>query len=117
MEVKETATMDKIEAAKIAFGNERLRWLIGKGDVLVQEGELTDERFKDLVKSTVRDEIERSAILNQLEKSTGTVTEISKAVSLEDDRTLWNLIALMKWNKVDIVGEKDREYIYAIKEM
>jgi hypothetical protein len=117
MEMKETATMEKIEAAKIAFGDERLRWLIGKGDVLVQEGELTEERFKTLVESTVRDEIERSAILSQLEKSTGTVTEIAKAVDLEDDRTLWNLIALMKWNKVDIVGEKNREYIYAIKEM
>ena len=47
--MKETANLDMIEAAGVAFESERLRWLIGKGDVLVQRGELTPERLQELM--------------------------------------------------------------------
>ena len=41
--------MEKVDAAAEAFGNERLRWLIGKGDVLLQRGALAPERLKQLM--------------------------------------------------------------------
>ena len=114
--MKETADLKRVQAMADAFADERLRWLIGKGDVLVQNGELTQEKFKDLIKKTIHEEYTRNYILQQLAEGPKTVAAISKATQLESDRALWNLLAMMKWNKVEIAGEEKREYIYAIKE-
>lgn len=115
--MKETANMEKLEAAADAFGDERLRWLIGKGDVLVQKGELTQERLQQLMEQTVREEIDRSHILREIHDGPATITEIAKATKMEKDNILENLLALMKWNLVEIVGDENREYIYARKEI
>jgi predicted transcriptional regulator len=90
---------------------------VGKGDVLIQDGELKKERLDELLEKTVREEIERSFILKQLEDAPKTVAEIAKATKIETDRVLWNILALMKWNHVEIKGEEKREYIYTIKEV
>ena len=115
--MKETANLDKIEAAAEAFGNERLRWLIGKGDVLVQKGELAPEKLQELMVQTVREEIDRSHILREMRDGPATITELAKATKLEKDYILDNLLALIKWNQVEIVGDENREYIYARKEI
>ena len=115
--MKETANYEKVEAAAEAFGNERLRWLIGKGDVLLQRGDMTPERLKQLMEQTVREEIDRSIILGEIKDGPATITEIAKATMMEKDYILENLLALMKWNMVEIVGEDNREYIYARKEV
>jgi predicted Rossmann fold nucleotide-binding protein DprA/Smf involved in DNA uptake len=115
--MKESANMDKLEAAVDAFGDERLRWLIGKGDVLIQKGELTRERLQELMEQTVREEIDRSHILREIKEGPATITEIAKATKMEKDYILENLLALMKWNLVEIVGDENREYIYARKEI
>ena len=80
--MKETANMDKLEAAEDAFGDERLRWLIGKGDVLIQKGELTHERLQELMEQTVREEIDRSHIMREIKDGPATITEIAKATFL-----------------------------------
>jgi hypothetical protein len=36
---------------------------------------------------------------------------------MEKNHILENLLALMKWNLVEIVGDEKREYIYARKEI
>jgi len=115
--MKEKSTQDRIKAAIDAFGSERLRWLIGKGDVLSQRNELTEEKLKELVDKTVREEIDRSTIASRLRESPSTISEISKATKLETDYILENLLAMMKWNRVEIVDEKKREYVYALKEI
>jgi predicted Rossmann fold nucleotide-binding protein DprA/Smf involved in DNA uptake len=115
--MKESANMDKLEAAVDAFGDERLRWLIGKGDVLIQKGELTHERLQELMEQTVREEIDRSHIMREIKDGPATITEIAKATKMEKDYILENLLALMKWNMVEIVGDESREYIYARKEI
>jgi hypothetical protein len=115
--MKETASLEKVEAAAEAFGNERLRWLIGKGDVLLQRGDITPERLKQLMEQTVREEIDRSIILVEIKDGPATITEIAKATMMEKDYILENLLALMKWNMVEIVGEDNREYVYARKEL
>ncbi|MFW9973889.1 MAG: hypothetical protein ACFFDQ_01300 [Candidatus Thorarchaeota archaeon] len=115
--MKETANIDKLEAAATAFGDERLRWLVGKGDILVQRGELTHERLNQLMEQTVREEIDRSHILRDIQDGPATITEITKATGMEKDYILENLLALMKWNLVEIVGQDNREYIYARKEI
>ncbi|MHA2360126.1 MAG: hypothetical protein ACXAB5_07620 [Candidatus Thorarchaeota archaeon] len=115
--MKETANQEKIEAAAEAFGNERLRWLIGKGDVLVQKGELTPERLQGLMEQTVKEEIDRSHILREIRDGPATITELAKATKMEKYYILENLLALIKWNQVEIVGDEKREYIYARKEI
>ncbi|MHA2026639.1 MAG: hypothetical protein ACXACG_00230 [Candidatus Thorarchaeota archaeon] len=115
--MKETANLDKIEAAAEAFSNERLRWLIGKGDVLVQKGELTPERLQELMEQTVKEEIDRSHILREIQDGPATITELAKATKMEKDYILDNLLALIKWNQVEIIGDEKREYIYARKEI
>ncbi len=115
--MKETADLDMINAAGDAFESERLRWLIGKGDVLVQRGELTPEKLQDLMEQTVREEIDRSRILLKIREGPATITEIAKATKMEKDYILDNLLAMMKWNQVEIVGDENREYIYARKEI
>ena len=115
--MKETANLGKVEAAAEAFESERLRWLIGKGDVLLQRGDLTPERLKQLMEQTVREEIDRSFILGEIKDGPATITEIAKATMMEKDYILENLLALMKWNMVEIVGEDNREYVYARKEV
>ncbi len=115
--MKETANLEKLEAATDAFGDERLRWLIGKGDVLIQKGKLTPERLKQLLEQTVNEEIDRSRILREIRDGPATITEIAKAIKMEKDHILENLLALMKWNLVEIVGDENREYIYARKEI
>ncbi|NIR15384.1 MAG: hypothetical protein GWN86_16230, partial [Desulfobacterales bacterium] len=70
--MKETANLDKLQAAADAFGDERLRWLIGKGDVLVQRGDLTPERLEELMEQTVREEIDRSRIMKEIQDGPAT---------------------------------------------
>jgi hypothetical protein len=113
--MKETANLSKAEAAAAAFSDERLRWLIGKGDVLVQRGELTEDRLKELLEKTVRDEIERNYIMIQLDEGPATVSEIAKSTRMEKHNVLAHLLALMKWNRVAITGEEKREYLYSRK--
>ncbi len=114
--MKETADLQRVQAMADAFADERLRWLIGKGDVLVQNGELTQEKFKDLITKTIHEEYTRNYIMQQLTDGPKTVAAIAKATQLEPDRVLWNLLAMMKWNKVEIAGEQKREYLYTVKE-
>jgi predicted transcriptional regulator len=66
---------------------------------------------------TVREEIDRSHILRELRDGPATITEIAKATKMEKDYILENLMALIKWNQVEIVGDEKREYIYAKKEI
>jgi Ribonuclease G/E len=114
-ELKETANQERVEAAADAFSNERLRWLIGKGDILVHKGELTEKRFNQLVEITVKEEIDRSQILIKLKNGPSTITDISKTTKMESSYILENLLAMMKWNLVEIKGTENREYIYATK--
>lgn len=115
--MKESITLEEIDAAVDAFGGERLRWLIGKGDILVQEGKLTQQKFEELIAKTVKDEVQRSEIQRILRNGPTTITKIAKATNIDKTRILWNLLAMMKWNRVEIAGEEKREYLYAIKEV
>ncbi|UCE09881.1 MAG: hypothetical protein JSW61_13055 [Candidatus Thorarchaeota archaeon] len=115
--MKEKITLADVEAAVDAFSGERLRWLIGKGDILVQGGKLTQRRFDELVEKTVRDEVERSNIERVLATGPATITKIAKQTRMDKERILWNLLAMLKWNRVEIVGDEKREYVYDIKEV
>ena len=115
--MKEKTNLKQVEAAMDAFGSERLRWLLGKGDVLLNKGELADEKYDELVQKTVRDEVERSYIAKILEAAPATVSSLAKATKMETDRIVWNLLAMLKWGRAEIVGKEGHEYLYGIKEV
>jgi predicted transcriptional regulator len=116
-ELKETTSAERIEATAEAFRGERLRWLIGKGDILVQRKELDEKRLKQLLEITVKEEIDRSEILNHLANGPATVTDLAKVTKMEKSYILENLLALMKWNMIEITGADSREYIYTKKKV
>jgi hypothetical protein len=112
--VKETARIDNIGAMYDAFSEERLRWLIGKGDLLVQKGELSEEQLKSLIKKTVREEYLRSLIYDAIRNGLRTVKDISSATRLESSVVLVHLLALMKWNKIEIAVQRGQEFLYVL---
>ena len=111
--MKETVDNDRIQAMAVHAIEDGADLGVGKGDVIVQNGELTQEKFKELVDKTIKEEFERHYIMKQLNDGPVTVSKISKATGLEPHRVLWNILALMKWNRVEIAGEEKREYLYA----
>ena len=113
--MKENASLSKIQAVYDAFEDERLRWLIGKGDVLLQRGELTEDELYSLIKKTVEEEFTRSLILRSLQTGSKTTTEISRDTHMDTSIVHWNLLALRRWNKIEIVKQQVDEYMYSIK--
>lgn len=114
--MKEIATHEKIDAMYDVFSSERLRWLIGKGDLLMQKGELEMEHLQELIIKTVQQEHERSMILRSLGKEAKSITEISKDVQLDPSDVFRNIIALTKWNMVEVSEQKGCEYLYSVRE-
>ena len=114
--MKETARLENIEAMYAAFSDERLRWLMGKGDLLVQKGELDEDRFQHLIAKTVRDEYVRNLIMDAIRNGYRTVTDISNTTRFQSSIVVTSLLALMKWNKIEIVEQRGQEYLYALTE-
>jgi transcription initiation factor IIE alpha subunit len=114
--MKESARLDNVSAMNEAFSGERLRWLIGKGDLLVQKGELTEAQLHALIGKTVREEYVRHLIIDAVRNGLRTVTDISTATRLDSSLVLTNLFALMRWNKVEIAEQRDEEYLYVLTE-
>lgn len=108
----EDVTLDRVEAAKTAFANERLRWLIGKGDALVQEGSLSKDLLSTLLEKTVQEEIDRNLILRTIERDPMTTIEIAEKTKMKPDYVLYNLLALVKWRHANIVGKEDGRYLF-----
>jgi hypothetical protein len=114
--LRETARIDNIGAMYNAFSEERVRWLIGKGDLLVQKGELSEDQLYSLIEQTVRDEYIRSLVIDAVRNGLRTVTDISSATRLESSLVLMHLLALMKWNKVEVAKQRGQEYLYTLVE-
>ncbi len=110
--MKESATTEKLNAMYEAFSDERLRWLIGKGDLLVQKNELDNNRLEELISNTVRQEFERHLILGAFDGEERTISDISKLTQLPSDEVFNNIIALTKWNKITVTRQKGNEYLY-----
>ena len=96
---------------------EELAAIKAADSIFLLRGELTKERLDELMEQTVSEEINRNIIMLELEGAPATITELAKATKLEKDFILENLLALMKWNQVSIIGDKNREYIYAKKDL
>jgi len=106
-----------MNAAIDAFSRERVRWLVGKGDILIQKGELELDRFNELTEKTIRDEIHRSMIYQNLDDLPETVSSLAEMTDLDRSIVLYNLLAMLKWNQIEIVGEDHHSYLFTKKEL
>ena len=102
----------KTSAAIEAFKSQRLRWVTGRSQVKV---EIDEEKYRKVVDSIMRDEIERHMIIGAIkEKGPLTVEEISQLINLQPSRIMQHIIALRRNGVINEAGEKNRQYLYKL---
>jgi hypothetical protein len=60
--------------------------------------------------------LQRRDIEKILHLGPASVTEIAEKVYYEKQLVVWNLLGMLRWGKVDVVGEKNHELVFALKE-
>ncbi|MDF1539849.1 MAG: hypothetical protein P1Q69_13195 [Candidatus Thorarchaeota archaeon] len=60
---------------------------------------------------------QRQGIQLTLKDGPASVTQIAKKTDFEKDLIVWNLIGLLKWGKIEVVGEENHELVYGLKEV
>ena len=60
---------------------------------------------------------QRQTIQLLLAKGPATVTQLAEKTEYEKDLLVWNLMGLLKWGKVEVVGEEHHELLYGLKEV
>lgn len=88
--------------------DERVRWLIGKGRALIDEEEITLEKYETVMKDILTAEMQRNMIINELKTRPLTVSEISFNIKLPKKLILKHLIAL-RHNGLVTIGEREDE--------
>lgn len=102
----------KTNAAIEAFKSQRLRWVTGRSQVKV---EIDEERYRQVVDSIMRDEIERHMIIGAIkEKGPLTVEELSQSTGLQPSRIMQHIIAIRRNGIINEAGEKNRQYLYQL---
>ncbi|RLI60006.1 MAG: hypothetical protein DRO93_07715 [Candidatus Thorarchaeota archaeon] len=72
-------------------------------------------RFFQQNRSEVRKQ--RRAITEALSLGPATVSDLAARTNLPKEMIVWNLIGLLRWGEVDIVGDNGGELIYIKKEV
>jgi hypothetical protein len=93
----------------VSLKDARLRWLIGKGKSLIDQGKITLEEYETVIKDIFQTEMQRKMIINELGSGSLTVSEISIRVELPLNIVLKHLIAMRRNSTVAIIGERDDE--------
>jgi len=102
----------KANAAIDAFKSQRLRWVTGRSQIKV---EIDEERYRQVVDSTMQDEIERHMIIGAIkEKGPLTVEELLQLTGLQPSRIMQHIIALRRNGIINEAGEKNRQYLYQL---
>lgn len=112
---KEVVTLSQINIEKrldamiLSLKDSRLRWLIGKGKSLIDQGKISLEEYEAVIKDIFQTEMQRKMISNELVSGSLTVSEISSRIELPLNIVLKHLIAMRRNNVVAIIGERDDE--------
>lgn len=76
---------------------------------------IDEERYRAVVDSIMRDEIERQMIIGTIkERGPLTIKELSEATGIAPNQILRHMIALRKAGTVSEVGEKEHGYLYTV---
>ena len=60
---------------------------------------------------------QRSAITDALNEGSTKISEISKLTDLDKMLVLWNLLSMMRWGAVEVVGHDNDELVFSLKEV
>lgn len=99
----------RLDAMILSLSDARLRWLIGKGKSLIDQGKISLEEYETVIKDILQTEMQRKMIVSELKTGSLTVSEISLRVGLPLNLVFKHLIAMRRNNTVTIFGERDDE--------
>jgi predicted transcriptional regulator len=99
----------QLDAMILSMSDERLRWLIGKGKSIIDQGKMTPEEYETVIRDILQTEMQRKMIVWELAFDSLTVSEISSRVELPPKQVLKHLLALRREGSVAIIGERDDE--------
>lgn len=105
-----------MEAAEMTLKGERVRWLVGKQEMLTEKENVFGERlqkgrYQFIVSKAASTEYARNALLANLDKPR-TVHDLNGLTGMPKREIVENIIALLRWRKIDIVGHKGRSPTY-----
>jgi len=104
--------MRRTNAAIEALKSPRVRWVTGRSQIKV---EIDEGRYKQVVDSIMRDEIERHMMIGAIkEKGPLTVEELSRLTTLQPSRVVEHILALRKRGVLGEAGEKNSQYLYRL---
>ncbi|MFH1421531.1 MAG: hydrogenase iron-sulfur subunit [Planctomycetota bacterium] len=119
--VKENVTgedlMSKIQAAKLAARQERVRWLVGKQYLLESapnafNEKFDDEKLKQIVRESATREYKRQRILLSLKEKPSSCIEVASKINIPSDEVLREMVVLRRKGLIDVSGVEDRNPIY-----
>lgn len=103
----------RLEAAFGLLGNMRVRWLIGRSQALLESGSISEEELESLMRSVMREELERWLIMKEIERRGPlSVKEISESTSLSEQAIVEHILALRRFGRINSIGEKENWYLY-----
>lgn len=110
----------KLDAAKMTLDGERVRWLVGKEEALTEGknvfGEqLQKNRYEYVVQKAAAVEYKRNMILSNLGEARS-VHELHDLTGMPKREIVENIIALLKWRKIEQAGMKGRSPTYVALE-
>jgi hypothetical protein len=111
----------RLEAAEMTLDGERVRWLVGKQEMLTEKEsvfgkQLGKDRYQFIVSKAASMELARNMLLANLDKPR-TVHELHDLTDMPKREIVEQIIALLRWRKIDMVGHKGRSPTYIALEI
>lgn len=101
----------RFEAMIDSFKERRLRWLTGKGRILMEKEGMKPEEYEALMENILQTEMERKVIISELKAGAYTVSQISQRLQMPPKQVFKHLMALKHLNIVAISeGEEELEF-------
>jgi len=69
-----------------------------------------EQKYSDVLR-------QRKVIKEALLGGANTVAKISDTTEFAENLVLWNVMGLLKWGVVEVVGHENHEVIYSLKEV
>lgn len=106
----------RLEAAKMTLDGERVRWLVGKQEALTEGKNVFGEqlqkgRYEFIVQKAAAVEYRRNLLLANLGEPR-TVHELHELTGMPKREIVENIIALLRWRKIEQVGLKGKSPLY-----
>ena len=105
----------KLRAIRASLEGEKIRWMVGKAPELMEKenvyGERTDpERVREVLETTLREELCKNRIMGFLEAGTMAAKEISDKLNLSLKETLPHLVSLVGDGRIGFDTSEESHY-------